>query len=167
MKNNALREFIRNRRNELLRQISTLQSELKELDLAQSAIGDHMTETFVADTSLREIAEAGQVARPRLRSKKTIKQMAVDMLCDKPNGATAIEIIELIHERFGVDVPRASISPQLSRLKLDGEVEYTNNKWSLPQHLIEQNEAPPEGGASKITGEGDASPNESRRNFFD
>ncbi|WP_131821991.1 hypothetical protein [Salipiger thiooxidans] len=95
---------------------------------------------------LRQIKAAKQVVSPRegdeaepletqLRSEKmTIKQMVVEVLRNSEGGQSAEAIVGLILSRFGVEVARTSLSPQLSRLKnQDGLLSYNDEEatWSL------------------------------------
>lgn len=67
------------------------------------------------------------------RDKLTIKEMVRETLLDQSEGGTSDQIIHWINRRHGTEVARTSLSPQLSRLKADGEVELDeeNGIWTL------------------------------------
>lgn len=63
----------------------------------------------------------------------TIMQAVLEVLQDRPDGLTALEILDEINSRyFGGSIVRTSLSPQLSRLKdRDKKIELVGNKWFL------------------------------------
>ena len=69
--------------------------------------------------------------------------MALDVLADKPQGADTLEIIKLINAKFKIEVPRTSMSPQLSRLKADRKLVMEDKIWRLPQYGGQKDETPP------------------------
>ncbi|MHA7884943.1 hypothetical protein [Nitratireductor rhodophyticola] len=113
----TLRDFIDRRRAEIKAQISSLKSELKELSTAESA--------------LKSGAPLNENQSKSSSSKNTIKEMVAHVLDDVPGGAEATEIVELIGNRFGEEVPRSSLSPQLSRMKEDGVLVLDGRTWRL------------------------------------
>lgn len=115
----SLREFIVGRRDEIKAQITALKSELRELELAEAAIKTGTPERLGAP--LRTATMSG---------KPTIKEMVLDVL-NGGGGAEASEIVELIHNRFGEEIPRSSLSPQLSRLKEDGFLNLDGRVWTI------------------------------------
>lgn len=64
----------------------------------------------------------------------TFKDMIKAVLSEKGSGAEALEIIDLIKARYGKEIKRTSISPQLSRLKASGDLILDDKIWMLPQH---------------------------------
>jgi hypothetical protein len=67
----------------------------------------------------------------RTRGELSFQEMIRRILQNKPNGATAKEILDLIKQEFNLEVMRSSISPQLSRLKEKGEIELKSGVWKL------------------------------------
>ncbi len=59
----------------------------------------------------------------------TIKEAVVAVLDEAGRGLTALEILPKINERLGVDYPRTSLSPQLSRLKAEKEIHLVGKHW--------------------------------------
>lgn len=64
----------------------------------------------------------------------TIKEMAIGVLKSEARGLEALEIIAGIRSHYGRSIERTSISPQLSRLKNDGELvlHKDTQRWFLP-----------------------------------
>ncbi len=63
---------------------------------------------------------------------KTIKKMVVKLLQETwPQGYTARELLENIRVRWNAGLERTSLSPQLTRLKNDGEIINEHNVWKL------------------------------------
>lgn len=120
----SLRDFIASRREEIKREISSLRAELRELSLAESAIKNGTPETVTSDGR-----------RGTSESKITIKDMVLEVLADKPAGAEATEILNLIANRFGEEIPRPSLSPQLSRLKEEGRLALEGRIWRVAENI--------------------------------
>lgn len=117
----TLREFIVKRQNEVREAMRALKAEEAELRIALHAIDERAPE-----------------APSRLATKSsrmTIKSKILAVLEDRPDGGTADDVIQWVLEAHGTEVPRSSMSPQLSRLKADGEVALspTTKNWCLPQ----------------------------------
>lgn len=136
----TLRDFIDARETEVRLQIKTLNDELRELRAAKSAI----------EGSLSSRADGHNVER------LTHRDMIVQVLDENPEGGTSDRVIEMVRKRFGVDIPQASMSSQLSRAKSDNllDLEQGTKIWRLATSSHLKNE-PPSGGSS--SGEGDAS----------
>jgi hypothetical protein len=64
----------------------------------------------------------------------TIKQLVRKALTEQfERGATANELLDFFTDAWGrSDIARTSLSPQLSRLKTEGEIILIGQKWSLP-----------------------------------
>ncbi len=63
---------------------------------------------------------------------KTIQSCVLDLLRTEPDREFHImEILDALRETYSADLVRTSLSPQLSRLKQDGEVIFQNSKWKL------------------------------------
>lgn len=70
-------------------------------------------------------------SRSNARTHLTLKDMILSVLGERKNGAEALEIIELIREKYLRDVARTSLSPQLSRLKADKALFLSDKVWYL------------------------------------
>jgi hypothetical protein len=104
---NLLR-YLEEREAEIASQISALKVEQAEIRVARNAI-------------LAQSEQAAQsrnvIARAMSSTKLTHRQMIKVVLDDTPAGGTHERIIDLVRDRFGVEIQRSSISSHLSRLK--------------------------------------------------
>lgn len=113
-----LNELLLNRRDEIKAQIKELRLELVQLE--------RMLAQLKADTS------AASHASPQQNSKlMTIKAMALEVLSQNPGGMDTQSIIDAIARQFEKIIERPSMSPQLSRLKADGEIEQVGHLWRM------------------------------------
>ena len=79
------------------------------------------------ERELRIALEALDGKKPRANGKArparaTLSEMIVSVL-QQYGGATAENIIGLVQEKYGVEVPKSSMSPQLSKMKREGVVD--------------------------------------------
>jgi hypothetical protein len=85
----------------------------------------------------------------------TMKQLALKALREQfPNGATASQLLDHFINAWGrTDIVRPSLSPQLSRLKLDRKIRLVGKTWVLAGP--KENEASPDSpdDASEAAGE--------------
>jgi len=132
------------RLSELRAQIIPLERELAEVRRARSAVtmmdyGPEQTQlvfTGKDGDGTSPPSTAAKSAFPASRSPYadlTIKQLVIKALTEQfERGATANELLEFFANGYGRrEVMRTSLSPQLSRLKLDGEIVLIGQKWSL------------------------------------
>ncbi len=127
----SLKDFLPQRKAQIKAQIAALKKELQAIQLAEGAIVSEDDEDTTVITSRRK------------SSRITIKDMIIGVLENKPDGADSFKIRDLIKEKYDKDVPRPSISPQLSRLKADdGLLELRGSNWVLlPQKKTASEEA--------------------------
>lgn len=123
-----LREYLASRRAEVQAQLKALRAELVELDAAERALSGGGDEQ-IKSGALRTRGTAGS-------GKKTLKELALEALQARPEGAETVQIIADIKERHGIDVPRESMSPQMSRLRHEGIVVREGSSWRLVQMTI-------------------------------
>lgn len=121
----TLREFMAARKAEIQSQIKALRDELREIDAAFAALPQ--------DGSARTTRERG----PSGTGKKTLKELALEALKENPEGMEAVEIIKWIKDKYDLDVPRESMSPQLSRLGGDGIIKRDGLTWRRQKSTIE------------------------------
>lgn len=122
----ALRKFIAERREELLRQLAEVKAELQELEQAESSLG--VTTPFNAFSQFVPESTAPDSVPEDL----TIQQMALWSLHIRENiGSTAQEIIEYIETDFERAIERTSLSPQLSRLRKAGKLFFSEGKYAI------------------------------------
>ena len=95
----------------------------------------------IAGVDLEVIEEAAAEKHPphsvssnvstRAPAEKTIKEATVEILKEATGGLTAKELLRVMRDRYGLDYPRSSLSPQLSRLKGDGILAREDGRWLL------------------------------------
>ncbi len=109
--------FLEKREEEIVQKRAALQRELHELRAVRSSLENRQR--------MGENQEPGE--------KRTIKEMVRAVLERNPNGGSSDQIVSWINSTFGRELARPSLTPQLSRLKSDGEVELDeeNGIWSL------------------------------------
>ena len=108
-----LRDFMATRRSEIDADIKALRSELRDIDAAEAALAEK-------DGTLRGGVHFGAgLYRRRPDGKPTLKQMAISVL-EGGKSMDANSIRDAIIKEFDVEVPRESLSPQLSRLGSEG-----------------------------------------------
>lgn len=147
-----LRDYLTQRRSEVQAKIKALRTELAELDAAEKALGD-------PDQSTKHKRVRGTGGT----GKKTLKEMALDALKAKPEGADAQTILSWIKDVHGLEVARESMSPQLSRLGQEGIITRDGLTWHLkdfdPGAVLygSQKEETPDGYQPSGASEGDDS----------
>jgi hypothetical protein len=105
-----------------------LRESLIEIEAQFKAI---QNELEAIDEALKKLAKPEATSGPI-----TIMQAVLEVLNHKPNGMTALEILDEINATyFKGTIVRTSLSPQLSRLKnRDKKIELRGNRWyRLPQ----------------------------------
>jgi hypothetical protein len=117
----TLRDFIARRKGEIRDQLKALKAELKELQVAENALGGQ---------------EAAAPAAPS-SSAPTIKDMALAVLSNAPDGFNSAEILAAIKEEFSREIERTSLSPQLSRLKDAGTIVLNGDRWFTNAHFAD------------------------------
>lgn len=135
-----------------------------EIKALQAQLKQELQDILAAEAAMSPIGEKEPVIKLRKGrgSKFTLKDMVVSVLSDHKSGADALKILDLIKSKFGIDVKRESLSPQLSRLKNDDKLlELRGSDWFLLPH---KNEAPR--GASMV-GETAISPNSNASDLDD
>lgn len=65
----------------------------------------------------------------------TIKEAVLTILADHPEGLLALDLLAKINARFDWKLIRPSLSPQLSRLKRERKITYSDGLWRLPGDL--------------------------------
>lgn len=63
--------------------------------------------------------------------RKTMKEMALEALNEHPDGLEARAILAWIKGHYGLDLPKESFSPQLSRLAQAGAILRNGLVWRL------------------------------------
>lgn len=68
-----------------------------------------------------------KLAEPRRRKSPSIKNMVMDVIHDSDRPLHAVEILQRINSKNELNIPRTSLSPQLSRLRQEGKLTYDPN----------------------------------------
>ncbi len=118
-----LLEYIRKRRAQLLRELEELDSAEKVYLKSQKTGSQQRVFIDFVEQPVSDIFKEKRVPR-------TIKQMVLRLLDESsPQGLTALEILERIQKRWKSELERTSLSPQLTRLKVDGAIYNEKNQW--------------------------------------
>jgi predicted nuclease with TOPRIM domain len=124
------RDILLSRKSELVAQLPAMAEKFTELRKTlidmEAQFGAHQKELEAIDEALKKLAEPEATAGPI-----TIMQAVLEVLNHKPQGMTALEILDEINEAyFNGTIVRTSLSPQLSRLKnRDKKIELRGNRW--------------------------------------
>lgn len=131
----TLEQFIAKRRQELDAMEATLRKELALVTEEQSKLKRVALAAGIPEmpAPIQQEASIEQVKRhPKRASGKTIKEAIVQVLKDAGHGLSAAQILPMVNESLGLNYPRSSLSPQLSRLKHEGILELDGRVWNLP-----------------------------------
>ena len=129
----ALLDYLAARRAEIETQIKALRAELSEIKIAEAALGGApMSKTVVSTPSGPNVVRQG-----------SIKDWILKALALDHEGLETDDVIRAVLLMGGRDVPRSSMTPQLSRLKSAGLLNYTNGKWALSSRAPAQNDETP------------------------
>lgn len=125
----SLREFIDRRESEIKEIRAALLLELKELKAARGAIDASHP---LSGPTERRGASGVEVI---VDSAPTIKEMVLSTLLLRQKSATSDQISDWIKEDFGKFIERSSLSPQLSRLRVDGKLDLdkSSGEWRLTE----------------------------------
>lgn len=116
---NEFLEYVRRRK-------AILQKELKELEAAERVY----LNSGVQLLGSQELLPLGSDPRP---AKPTIIESVFAILSEvDPDGLTALEILERLNARWwGGSLKRTSLSPQLSRMRRNGEIVNEHSVWKI------------------------------------
>lgn len=147
-------------------ELSPLEHELLDVQRAVAALDAPIKSSPKTTTNTGVEAERAHWNSPYRQL--TMKELTMKALTERyKNGATASTLLEYFRDAYKRDdIARPSFSPQLSRLKADGVLTLKGKIWNL----AERDEEGPDTSVSEPsenTGEGDTSPFESRKSFFD
>jgi hypothetical protein len=104
---------------ELRKQLDPLEKDLKEIQVAKRALG-------------MPGAGAASIAAPTGAAFMTIKQLVTHALKDHfKSGATGKQLVDFFKTAWGREIARESLSPQLSRLRLEKKIDRRGRIWIL------------------------------------
>lgn len=162
------RTFLEVRLADARRELEALEAELADTKRAEAALFPKVERLQSRGHEASQLAMSYWSARgAKSIAEMTMKELVRKALAEQfPNGATARQMLDYFNGAWGrKDIVRSSFSPQLSRMKGDGEIVLKGMVWKLTDaaeqsdHLGAQalNEnGPPEGGPD--AGEVSASP---------
>jgi hypothetical protein len=125
------RDLLLNRKSEIDGKVTPLIADVARL---KEALAEKQDELARWNAELEQIQSALRaINETEAKSSLTIKQAVLEVLKDRPEGMTALEILAEINRRFFVgSIMRTSLSPQLSRLKdRDEKIDLKGNRWFL------------------------------------
>lgn len=132
------REYIASKRKEISERMQQLRVELAELDRMESALspmppldsGPDLVAQLEGDHGITVIPSTAAPIKKRRFIEGGIKSAVMGVLVAKtPRGLTSQEILEALKAK-GIFLPRTSLSPQLSRLKKDTDIELNEGVWT-------------------------------------
>jgi hypothetical protein len=115
-------ELLAQRRAEIEAEIKKLRAELGQIRAAEEAIASMSGEMAPAPRSRRASGSANVRAG-------SIKDWIIKALTDHPAGLETEGVIDAVEKLGGPQVPRNSMTPQLSRLKASGYVALDGRLW--------------------------------------
>jgi cell division septum initiation protein DivIVA len=122
-------EFLNAKRTKLQKQLHRLQEDIAELDKAEKlyrASGASPTQPTTApqhaDIFVYHTVGAGK--------SHTIKARVISILEAKPSGLTSGQILDELKHSGLPQIKRESLSPQLTRLKIDREIDLDHGIWT-------------------------------------
>jgi len=128
----ALLDYLMGRRAEIEAQIKTLKGELAEIRIAEAALtGGEPTRSAVVGSQGSGIIREG-----------SIKDWVLKALAMLETPVTTDDIIGAVSIIGGPDVPRNSMTPQLSRLKSMGLIDLEGRHWRLLSQRLQNDETP-------------------------
>jgi len=117
---------------------------LSQLKAKKAKLYEEIRKIKAAEAALKGVAsDVATSDKPTIRNRsrggKTLKDMISAVLTEHGTGAEANDIISMIKDKFGKDVPRTSMSPQLTRMKNDDrKLKYLDGLWYLNEHFPEK-----------------------------
>lgn len=146
METDSLR-LLRQRRTELranLEQakarVNALEAEIHQIDVGVAAMeSDNALAATGNDASLRAVAHHARMTNPEAQG-LTMKQLVLKALSEHfKAGATANELLDYFAMKWGRDdITRTSLSPQLSRLKVEQKIALFGKTWMMREKFDEQ-----------------------------
>lgn len=128
-------DYLAQRRADIEAQMKALRAELAEIKIAEAALAGVGTESAAPP-----VVVGGSILRAG-----SIKDWIMKAMSAFPNGLETDAVIEAIRKMGGPLVIRSSVTPQLSRLKAAGLIEYNGRHWRLPVKDEPEKDETPDG----------------------
>lgn len=133
MATQTLSDFLTARFNQLEHETDTLHARLAEIDAERA----QLTKAAMA-AGLSTLAPAATASSQAEGPGATMKDAVLAVLRKEGRGMTAIELLPRVNAYCGREFNRSSLSPQLSRLKVDEKIHRQGLVWHLAEN---ENEA--------------------------
>lgn len=105
--------------------------QLHQVDVALAALDNVADFTFEATEQI-DFSTEPKSRRILTRSiGLTLKDMIIMVLSVRDGSADARTILDAINDRWHLELPRTSLSPQLSRLKYEGKLTLAGKVWRI------------------------------------
>jgi hypothetical protein len=113
-------------------QLQDLRAERARLDARERVVlgALDLFERGVGDVERAESEDILPVVRS-VPSQRDMIKAVLSHVCDEAGKVSVSEMIAAIHERFGVELARTSVSPTLAKMEAAGEVDHVGRKWRL------------------------------------
>jgi hypothetical protein len=117
------------RRDQLKAELRDVEHDLEHLSLQIEELRK------VAETLGMDLELVSATDKPAAQGEVTIKQAIRLVLDSVKSGLTSTDLLDYVKLMYlGDKLDRTSFSPQLSRMKRDGEVQLHGNIWTLTSH---------------------------------
>lgn len=133
MERTSLQMFITQRMAVLLKEEADVSGHLREIRAEKERLRKAAAAAGVEIESAGSQSSLFEKRPPKRLKDKTLKEAVLEILADFPDGLAALDILQKINSKSGVAFSRASLSPQLSRLKQEERILAKNGIWILYQ----------------------------------
>jgi hypothetical protein len=133
---NSIKDYIADRIRKLEDSIVPLREEVAE---RETKIAQIERELVDLQNAAKAIGIANRLQKKplgvtrRKPPETTIKEAALTVLADHPEGLLALDLLARINARYDWRLVRPSLSPQLTRLKREGKLVTVDGLWRLPR----------------------------------
>lgn len=115
-------------------QLAPLVREREQVRLAIRVLKGDLIPPTGAEASEQSVAHHRRMAHPDVQ-RFTFKELILKALSERfSSGATANELLDFFKREWGREIMRTSLSPQLSRLRAEGQIELFGKVWCLVEH---------------------------------
>ena len=124
------------RRQEIISQIKDLEVELAAIQAFLNSAQNRQGVLGIPEPPLESIKPPKKLKKRTIKNTRkkaalTIKQMVVKLIGQNGAGLSAIDLMARIKAVYDLEIPRSSLSPQLSRLKQEGRLVDKSGIWCL------------------------------------
>ena len=132
----TISEIMATRRQEIISQIKDLEVELAAIQAFLNSAQNRQGVLAILDPPSDVIKPPKKLKKRTIKNLRkkaalTIKQMVVKLIDQNGAGLSAIDLMARIKAVYDLEIPRSSLSPQLSRLKQEGRLVDKSGIWCL------------------------------------